>query len=90
MPRSPPPTIPPPPPANFHEPLTELHLPTEVGFAAGFVHEAQELSRQREIRDLIESRLGREAMVAAACGLRRRDEPAAHANLERTAELCAD
>jgi hypothetical protein len=74
----------------FYEPLTELRLPADVEFAAGFVHEAQELGQQREIRDLIESRLGREVMVAAACGLGRRDEPTARANLERTAELCAD
>jgi methionine synthase II (cobalamin-independent) len=76
--------------ARFYEPLTELHLPTDVRFAAGFVHETQELSQQREIRDLIESRLAREVMVSAACGLGRRDEPAARANLERTAELCAN
>jgi hypothetical protein len=76
--------------ASFYEPLTELRLPAGVRFAAGFVHEAQELSRQREIRDLIESRLGRDVMVAAACGLGRRDEPTGRANLERTAELCAD
>lgn len=76
--------------ASFYEPLRQLRLPAEVRFAAGFVHEAQELGRQLEIRDLIESRLGREVMVAAACGLGRRDEPAARANLERTAELCAD
>jgi hypothetical protein len=75
---------------SFYEPLTELHLPAEVRFAAGFVHESQELSQQRDIRDLIESRLAREVMVAAACGLGRRDERAARANLERTAELCAD
>jgi hypothetical protein len=74
----------------FYEPLGELRLPREVAFAAGFVHEAQELGAQREIRDLIESRLGREVMVAAACGLGRRDDPTARANLERTAELCAD
>jgi hypothetical protein len=76
--------------ASFYEPLTELRLPVGVGFAAGFVHEAQELGRQREIRDLIESRLDREVMIAAACGLGRRDERTGRANLERTAELCAD
>jgi hypothetical protein len=74
----------------FYEPLAELRLPADVRFAAGFVHEDQGLSEQREIRDLIESRLGRELMMAAACGLGRRDEPTARANLERTAELCAD
>jgi hypothetical protein len=76
--------------AGFYEPLTELRLPREVRFAAGFVHEAQELSRQRDIRDLIESRLARQVDVAAACGLGRRDLSAARANLARTAELCAD
>ena len=76
--------------ANFYEPLAELRLPAGVRFAAGFVHEAQQLGRQRQIRDLIESRLAREVMIAAACGLGRRDEPTGRANLERTAELCAD
>jgi hypothetical protein len=76
--------------ARFHEPLTELRLDPGVRFAAGFAHEAQELSRQREIRDLIESRLAREVMIAAACGLGRRDEATGRANLERTAALCAD
>jgi hypothetical protein len=45
---------------------------------------------QRGIRDMIEDRLVRHVAIAAACGLGRRSEQAARANLERTAELCDD
>lgn len=73
----------------FYAPLAGLHLPAGVRFAAGFAHEAQSLSDQRQIRTIIEDRLGREVVISAACGLGRRPESAARAVLERTAELCA-
>lgn len=73
----------------FYAPLAGLHLPAGVRFAAGFAHEAQALTDQRQIRTVIEDLLGREVVISAACGLGRRTEPAARAVLERTAELCA-
>lgn len=73
----------------FYAPLTGLHLPAGVRFAAGFAHEAQAPTDQRQIRTVIEDLLGREVVISAACGLGRRTEPAARAVLERTAELCA-
>jgi hypothetical protein len=73
----------------FYAPLADLRLPAGVRFAAGFAHESQPLPDQRRIRTIIDDRLGREVMIASACGLGRRTEPAARAVLERTAELCA-
>jgi hypothetical protein len=72
----------------FYAPLGDLQLPSGVRFAAGFAHEAQSLSDQRTIRSMIEDRLQREVMIASACGLGRRNQLAARALLERTAELC--
>ena len=74
----------------FYAPLSGLELPPDIDFAAGIAHEAQDLGPQRGIRDMIEDRLVRHVAIAAACGLGRRSEQAARANLERTAELCAD
>jgi hypothetical protein len=74
---------------TFYAPLADLRLPAGVRFAAGFAHESQPLPDQRRIRTIIDDRIGREVMIASACGLGRRTEPAARAVLERTAELCA-
>lgn len=75
---------------GYYAPLANLRLPSEVRFAAGFAHEGQDIAEQRQIRDRIEQLTSRQVMIASACGLGRRDEQAARANLERTAELCAD
>lgn len=74
----------------FYAPLSDLELQPDIRFAAGFAHESQDIAPQREIRDIIEDKLVRQVVIAAACGLGRRSERAARANLERTAELCAD
>ncbi|HEY7007334.1 MAG TPA: hypothetical protein VH395_00250 [Jatrophihabitantaceae bacterium] len=74
----------------FYAPLSGLELQPDIRFAAGIAHEAQDLGPQRGIRDMIEDRLVRHVAIAAACGLGRRSEQAARANLERTAELCDD
>ncbi len=74
----------------FYRPLDDLRLPSDVRFAAGFAHEAQPVGDQRQIRGIVEDRLGREVVIAAACGLGRRSESAARSVLKRTAALCAD
>jgi hypothetical protein len=79
--------IPPATDAAFYAPLGDLDLPDGVRFISGFVHEAQDLETQREVQALIETRLGRPADVAAACGLGRRDRAVATANLEQSKAL---
>ncbi|MGI8577773.1 MAG: hypothetical protein ACR2KG_07610 [Nocardioidaceae bacterium] len=74
----------------FYAPLRKLDIPASTRFAAGFVHEAQSLTEQRDIRGRIEDLLGQPVVISSACGLGRRSETAAHAVLTRTAELCQD
>lgn len=71
----------------WYAPLLRLKLPQTTRFAAGFVHEDQDLEEQRELRGLIERNVGREVDVSTSCGLGRRTRPAAVAALERTAAL---
>ena len=73
---------------SFYEPLRGLEIGPSMRFAAGFAHESQAFADQLAIRSIIEDRLHREVVIAAACGLGRRDEAAARAVLNRTAELC--
>ena len=73
----------------FYEPIRNLSVPPGTRFAAGFAHESQSLADQRTIRGVIEDGLGREVVIAAACGLGRRTPEAGRAVLERMAELCA-
>jgi hypothetical protein len=76
--------------AQWYAPLTRLEVPAATRFAAGFVHEDQDLEQQRELRALIERNVGREVAVSTSCGLGRRTRPAAVAALERTVALTAD
>lgn len=71
----------------FYTPLDDLRLPDGVRFVSGFVHEEQDVETQRQVRRLIEDRLGHPADVAAACGLGRRDREKAKANLAQSREL---
>jgi hypothetical protein len=58
----------------FYRPLTELNIPDSVRFVAGCIHESLSGDKQVELLRLIETRAGREADVAAACGLGRRPD----------------
>jgi hypothetical protein len=58
----------------FYEPLRQLDIPESVRFIAGCIHESPSSDKQVELLKLIENRLGREADVAAACGLGRRPD----------------
>jgi hypothetical protein len=58
---------------SFYEPLSELALPADTRFIAGFLHESLDTAAHRELLARIERLTGREVDVAAACGLGRRD-----------------
>ena len=58
---------------SFYEPLSELALPDDTRFIAGFLHESLDTDAHRELLARIERLTGREVDVAAACGLGRRD-----------------
>jgi hypothetical protein len=57
---------------SFYEPLTELSLPDDVRFIAGFLHESLDLPAHRELLARIERLTGRQVDIASACGLGRR------------------
>jgi hypothetical protein len=80
-----------PPPADpaFYRPLERLELPDRTRFVAGLLHEGRETDELRPILALVESALGREADVAAACGLGRRDPAAAEKTMRQGAALCS-
>ena len=63
---------PPIPDSSFYEPLSDLALPDEVRFIAGFLHESLDLAAHQELLARIERLAGREVDVASACGLGRR------------------
>ena len=57
---------------SFYEPLSELSLPGDTRFIAGFLHESLDTDAHRQLLARIERLTGREVDVAAACGLGRR------------------
>src|ERR1035438_6837927 len=59
---------------SFYDPLTQLDIPDSVRFVAGCIHESLSAEQQVDLLRLIESRVGREVDVAAACGLGRRPD----------------
>lgn len=59
---------------SFYEPLKQLRIPESTRFVAGCIHEGLSSKRQVELLRLIESHVGREVDVAAACGLGRRPD----------------
>ncbi|MGN6792029.1 MAG: hypothetical protein ACTHJW_06530 [Streptosporangiaceae bacterium] len=58
----------------FYAPLSDLSIPSSVRFVAGCIHESLSSDKQVELLRMIESHLGREVDVAAACGLSRRPD----------------
>ena len=56
----------------MHKQVRRLDIPESVRFVAGCIHESLSSDRLVELLRMIEDRLGREADVAAACGLGRR------------------
>jgi hypothetical protein len=61
---------------SFYEPLAQLDMPASVRFVAGCIHESVSSDQQVELLRMIENHVGREADVAAACGLGRRPDVA--------------
>ncbi|MFN2494428.1 MAG: hypothetical protein ABR608_00750, partial [Pseudonocardiaceae bacterium] len=74
----------------FYEPLSQLWLPADVRFIAGFVHEASSVDEHRRLLGVIEGQLGRRVDVAAACGLGRRTPETAGITIDRAIELVRD
>ena len=58
----------------FYQPLSKLDIPDSVRFVAGCIHESLSSDKQVELLRLIESYVGRQVDVAAACGLGRRPD----------------
>lgn len=58
----------------FYQPLSQLDIPGSIRFVAGCIHESLSPGKQVELLRLIESHVGREVDVAAACGLGRRPD----------------
>jgi hypothetical protein len=63
---------PPPRDPEFYAPLSELRVPDDVRFVAGFIHESVSADELRPLLEIIEGAAGREVDVAATCGLGRR------------------
>jgi hypothetical protein len=72
---------------SFYAPLSRLRLPDRVRLIAGIVHEGRTEEEERRILAMVDERIGRQADVAAACGLGRREHAAAEANLKLAAGL---
>ena len=83
-------SIPPTTEEAFYAPLSDLNVPDDVRFIAGFVHESQDVEDQRSIQRLVEERIGHPVDVSAACGLGRRPRAQAVANLELSRRLVDD
>jgi hypothetical protein len=61
--------------AAWYEALGDLRLPEGCRFAAGFVHEALDLSANRAVLGLVEDAYGAQVTIATSCGLGRRPDP---------------
>jgi hypothetical protein len=74
---------------EFYQPLAELDLPASVRFVAGCIHESLDDALQADLLGMIEDQAGREADVAASCGLGRRPDPAqAWDAMDKARRLC--
>lgn len=60
----------------FYAPLRTLDIPGDVRFVAGCIHEALSAGQQADLLAMIEKQAGRQADVAAPCGLGRRPDEA--------------
>lgn len=80
-----------PPPMNaaFYDSLKHIHLPENVRFVAGFVHEKRSEAELAQIRDIIETVRQHPVDVACSCGLGRRPRPIAEEVIKTTAGLTA-
>ncbi|GGB84063.1 hypothetical protein [Dyadobacter sediminis] len=58
--------------AAHYKLLKNIILPDETRFVAGFVHEKNDLDRNRLIRDSIEEGRGHPVAIASSCGPGRR------------------
>lgn len=73
---------------SFYRPLERLKLPEGTRFVAGLLHEDLSVAQLHPLLDLVESHLGSQVDVAAACGLARRGHDAALRVMRQGATLC--
>jgi hypothetical protein len=71
----------------YYRPLREVRLPSNVRFAAGFIHEKRTLEENRRILAAIEEARGHEVVVSSSCGLGRRTQEEAREILELTRQV---
>lgn len=74
--------------AAHYKPLKNIILPAETRFVAGFVHEKNDLDRNRLIRDRIEEGRGHAVDIASSCGLGRRTPEIAEKLMNYMDVLC--
>ena len=78
---------PPPLDPRYYAPLSQLQLPADTRFVAGFVYEHQSLEEQARLLEVIERAAVRTVDVSAACGLGRRSSEEAIASMQRARAL---
>ena len=61
----------------YYQPLSDINLPKDVRFVAGFVHEGNSEQANEQILQIIEETYGRQVDIACSCGLGRRTNEAA-------------
>ena len=73
---------------SWYEPLTDLDIPADVRFVAGFIHEDVSAEDNQKLLETIEGFARREVDVAASCGLgRRKDTSQAWDAMEKAVRL---
>jgi hypothetical protein len=78
---------PPPTDKGYYQPLRDIHLPKDVRFIAGFVHEGNTPEANEQILQTIEAIRGTQIDIACSCGLGRRSNETARRLIEETKRL---
>jgi hypothetical protein len=72
---------------SFYKPLKYVHMPEDVRFVAGFIHEKRSFDELKKILQIVEFVRGRTVDIACSCGLGRRDPEVAMHLLQLTHQL---
>lgn len=79
--------VPPSVAASYYTPLTDINLPPDTRFIAGFVHEKRSMDENKHILASIETAYGQPVDVACSCGLGRRSPETAQHLMDMMAQL---
>jgi hypothetical protein len=71
----------------YYKPLKYVHLPEDVRFIAGFIHEGRSIEELNKILKILDTTRGRKVDIACSCGLGRRSPEVAMHLLEMTKQL---